>query len=356
MAFRFVLLLCAALCCIPTAAQPLRGSGSTFAADLYAAWSHGIKGTSAQVDYDAIGSSGGLKQVTAREVDFGASDRPLGRQELDGESLAQFPTAVGAVVVVANVPGVGSDQLKLDGRALADLYLGKIRTWNDPQIAALNPGVRLPAAPVVIVVRGAGSGTSFAFTAYLNKVSGDFAARMKPTSDFNVPDARVARTNRDVAQAVATNQGAVGYLDFSYAAAHRIPTVSLRNRWGSFVQPSEQSVQDAVRLADWEKAMIDQSPTFAMDLTDAPCPTCWPISTLTYVLVPLNPAAGSSANVLSFFEKALDDGDSLAKEAGYVPLPSVAKWRVKLQMRKWLERAPHDRTKRSQGVVASSAA
>jgi phosphate transport system substrate-binding protein len=346
---RFLILLCLALWGVPSSAQVLRGSGSTFAADLYGAWAQRLQGHRLEMSYEAAGSSTGVKRAVAHDVDFGASDRPLARNELDGSGLAQFPAAVGAVVVTAHVPGVAPDTLRLDGAALADLYLGKIRMWNDPAIAALNPGLRLPAVPVVPIVRGAGSGTSYAFSQYLSKVSTDFASSVGPTSDLQVPKARVVQSNREVSETVQAVEGAVAYLDFSYVTAHKVPTVALQNRWGTFVKPSEQTIQDAMRLADWEKTIIDQSPTFAMDLTDAGCPSCWPISTLTYVLVPLHGAGGSSERVFEFFQRALDDGDALAKGAGYVPLPSKAKWRVKLQMRKWLEGNPRGKLRAQAG-------
>lgn len=336
MPLRIAIAACLALASAPSIAQQLKGGGSTFAAELYASWSHRLKGASV-IAYEPIGSSAGLKKVVAHDVDFGASDRPLGRTELDGSGLVQFPTAVGAVVVTANVPGVSVDRLKLDGRTLADMYLGKIRVWNDPAIAALNPGLKLPPVQIVPLVRGGGSGTSFTFTQYLGKTSTEFASRVGPTSDFSVPHSRTVQSNREMAQAAQAVEGALAYLDFSYASAHETPMVSLQNRWGSFVAPSIASIQDAMRLADWEKLAIDQSPTFAMDLTDAACPTCWPISTPTYVLVPLHAQGLNSERALEFFQQALDEGDELAKASGFVPLPSKAKWRVKLQMRKWLE-------------------
>jgi phosphate transport system substrate-binding protein len=338
---RLLILAATALAFASAHADTLRGSGSTFAADLYTAWSHRLKAANIELAYDAVGSSAGVKQVVSHDVDFGASDRPLNRHELDASSLAQFPTAAGAVVVSVNIPGVRAEQLTLNGSVLAGLYLGRIHYWNDGEITALNPGLKLPALAVVPLIRTAGSGTSFALTSYLSKASEQFASLVGPTSDMHAPDARVVPSNQAAAAMEQATPGAIAYFDFSYALAHHVPTVALINHWGARVIASDTSVQDAVRLSDWSKLIIDQNPTFAIDLTDAECPTCWPISTLTYVLVPTTGPVVGAERAIRFFQAALDDGDAAAKEAGYVPLPTGTKWRVKIAMRKWVDELAH---------------
>lgn len=337
----FSFALCLAVTCACASAQELRGSGSTLAADLYDAWAQRFNSTNVQLRYESVGSASGLKRVIAHEVDFAATDKPLGRSELDTSALLQLPAAVGAVVVAVNLPGIPSSQLQLDGPTLAGLYLGSIPSWNHPAIAALNPGLHLPALPVTPVMRAAGSGTAFVFAQYLSKMSPEFAAHAGAAA----AKSKVVQSNRDAVQAVGTVAGALAYLDYSYALAQGLPMVSLHNRWGSLVHPSAQSIQDAMRLADWEKLVIDQKPTFAVDLTDAACPSCWPISTLTYVVLPVH--GHNSERVLEFFQHALDEGDGPAQHAGYVPLPSRAKWRVKLSIRKWLEDMPRGKASAS---------
>lgn len=329
--------VCIACTAAPAAAQRVKGSGSTFAAALYAGWSDQLKHAPAQLDYDAVGSSAGVKQVVEHRADFGASDRPLGRATLDESGLAQFPAAVGGVVIATNVAGLPSDRLRLDGKTLADIYLGRIRTWSDPAIAQLNPGVALPATDIVPMIRSEGSGTSFVLTQYLSKVSEPFRGAVGITSNMKAAGAHVAKTNHDMVSAVHGTPGAIGYLDFSYALEIKLPTVAMKNKWGSIVAPTPAAMQDAVKAADWEKIIIDQDPTFELDLSDAGCPSCWPIATLTYVLVPLKNSNQNSSRVIGFFEQALNEGDASAIEAGYVPLPSKAKSMVRLSMRRWLQ-------------------
>lgn len=184
-----------------------------------------------QVDYDAAGSSSGVKRVVARDVAFGASDRPLTRHELDGNSLAQFPTAVGGVVIGIRVPGVRADQMHLDGKILANIYLGHIQSRNDPEIAAMNPTLHLPALPIVPVVHASGSGTSFAVTQYLSKVLPEFNSRVGVTSDLIAPKTKTASTNQDMFTTLQAVEGAIGYFDYSYAISKNVPTVSLKNHW-----------------------------------------------------------------------------------------------------------------------------
>lgn len=314
----------------------LKGAGSTFAANLYGSWSQTLAtAADSRLDYDPIGSSGGVKSAQERSVDFGASDRPLSRAALDQAGLIQFPTAIGGVVLLTNLPNIASDKLRLDGATLAGIYMGKIKQWNDPALQALNPDLALPGIPIVPVFRAEGSGTSYVLTTYLSKLSPQFKSSIGPTSNLTVPSGKGGKSSTDVSKAVRATAGAIGYVDYSFAADLSLPTVQMKNQWGSLVSATRESLQLAMRAADWEKLLIDQDPTFEMDLTDAGCPGCWPIASATYVLVPLKGRNSSSFRVLEFFEKALQTGDESAAKEGYVPLPTRAKNVVSVAMRRW---------------------
>lgn len=325
------------LATVLTGAQAeLKGAGSSFASQLYRSWSQNIaKAPESRVDYSPVGSGAGVKAAQDRTVDFGASDRPLNRAALESAGLAQFPAAIGGAVLMANVPGIDSEKLKLDGDVLARIYLGTIKKWNDPAVQALNPDLSLPATNVVPVFRSESSGTSFVLTTYLSKVNATFKSDVGPTNNFTVSVGRGGKTSTEVIKIVRETPGAFGYFDYAVAIDLGLPTVQMKNQWGKFVTASHDSLQLAMRAADWEKMSIDQDPTFEMDLTDAGCPGCWPISTATYVLVPLKDRNANSARVLDFFEQALMGGDETATKEGYVPLPSRAKNMISLAMRRW---------------------
>ncbi len=324
------------LAAITSAQAQLKGAGSSFAASLYGSWSQGaIKGTLVKLDYEPSGSSAGVKAAQDRTADFGASDRPLTRAALDEGGLAQFPTAIGGVVVMVNLPGIPTEKIRLDGATLADLYLGRIKQWDDKALKTLNPDLALPAIAVVPVFRADGSGTSFVFTSYLTKQSPVFKSAIGVTSNLNVAGGRGGKTSAEVTKIVRATPGALGYFDYAYAIDVALPSVQMKNQWGKFVAVNPESLQLAMRAADWEKMMIDQDPSFEMDLTDAACPGCWPIASATYVLVPLKGRNVNSARVLEFFEMALQQGDDAATKEGYVPLPTRAKNLVGLAMRRW---------------------
>jgi phosphate transport system substrate-binding protein len=334
---KVLLSLAGALVLAASSAQAqIKGAGSSFAANLYVAWSEQVaKAPDWRIEYEPSGSSAGVKAVQDRATDFGASDRPLSRAALDLAGLAQFPTAIGGVVPIVQLPGVPADKLRLDGATLAAIYLGQVRQWNDAALKALNPDLALPALPIVPMYRDEGSGTSYAFTSYLAKQSGAFRSSYGVTSDFSVPGGRGGRTSADVAQLVSRTAGAIGYVDYAYAAEHRLGMVAMKSSWGTFVPPTRASLQAAMRSISWERLLIDQDPTFDMDLTDVGCPGCWPITSATYVLVPLKGRATASVRVLEFFEQALQQGDETAARRGYVPLPARAKNLVSVAMRRW---------------------
>ncbi|XVJ69184.1 MAG: phosphate ABC transporter substrate-binding protein PstS [Rhizobacter sp.] len=317
-------------------AQRVKGAGSSFAAALYSDWGDQFaKPLKMEMSYSAIGSSGGVKRIIDRSVDFGASDRPLNRKDLETNSLAQFPTAVGAVVIVTNVPGIPSERIRLSGPVLADIYSGTIKNWNHPAIAALNQELSFPSLAIIPVHRSDGSGSSYVLTSYLSKVSSEFASKVGVTSNLSVVGGRAAPSNREIVVTVQGTTGAIGYTDYSFTSELGISTAQVKNRWGIYVSATAKSMQDAVRMADWELMLIDQDPTFEMDLADAPCPSCWPIASVTYVLVPLKTSNINSSWVIDLFEAALSEGDATAIANGYVPLPSRAKSIVKLSMRRW---------------------
>lgn len=339
----------------------IKGAGSSFAANLYATWSQGSgKGSDSRLEYDPIGSSGGIKAAQDHSVDFGASDRALSRAALDQAGLVQFPTAIGGVVLMSNLPGIPSDKIKLDGEALAGIYLGRIKQWNDPAIKALNPELALPAIAVVPVFRTDGSGTSYALTSYLSKVSPQFKSSIGATSNLSIASGKGGKTSTEVSKIVGKTVGAIGYFDYSFAVDIGLPTMQLKNQWGKFISAGHESLQLAMRAADWEKLLIDQDPTFEMDLADTGCPGCWPIASATYILVPLKGRNGNSFRVLEFFEQALQSGDESANKEGYVPLPTRAKNIVSVAMRRWygsLEKAGAGKPQRhSQNDQASFAA
>ncbi len=314
----------------------LKGAGSSFAARLYGGWSQVVaKGADSRLDYSPVGSSGGVKAVVDRSVDFGASDRPMSRSQLEQAGLVQFPTAVGGVVVFANLPGIASDKLRLDGAVLAGMYLGTVKQWNDPALKALNPSLNLPALAITPVYRAEGSGTSFVLTNYLSKVSPAFKSAIGPTSTFTVTGGKGGKSTADLLRVVQDTPGALGYADYAFAIDSGLPTAQMKNQWGRFVAANVESLQVAMRAANWEILLIDQEPTFELDLTDAGCPGCWPIASTTYVLVPIKGRNGNSVRVLDFFEQALQQGDESANKKGYVPLPTRAKNIVSLAMRRW---------------------
>ena len=344
---------------VANAQAQIKGSGSSFAANLYASWSQSVSGGAARLDYEPVGSSAGVRAAQERTADFGGSDRPLSRNALDQAGLVQFPTAIGGAVLRVNLPGIPTEKLRLDGATLAAIYTGRIKQWDAEAITALNPELTLPATAILPVFRSDGSGTSFALTTYLSKVDAHFKSAIGPTSNLNVPSGKGAKSAAEVAKAIQETVGAIGYVDYAYAFDRGLPTVQLKNQWGKFVVATRDSLQLAMRTAEWEKFLIDQDPTFEMDLTDTGCPACWPIATATYVLVPIKGRNTNSTQVLEFFESAIQGGDETAAKEGYVPLPNRAKNVVWLSMRRWyttLEKAGVGKSqRRSEGEERSGA-
>ncbi|MEC5209694.1 phosphate transport system substrate-binding protein [Psychrobacter sp. PL15] len=301
----------------------ITGAGASFPQPIYAKWSADYNGaTGGQVNYQSIGSSGGIKQIVAGTVDFGASDAPMTPEELTKEGLIQFPMVIGGVVPVVNIKGIEPGALKLDGKMLADIYLGNISKWNDPAIVQLNPDLSLPDSPITTVFRSDGSGTTFNFTDYLAKVSPDWKNNVGvdktvkwPTSDRGA----AGKGNEGVASYVNRMDNAIGYVEYAYAKQNNMSHVALKNAAGNFVQPSIESFAAAGDI-DWS-----QQAGFYKVITNSETAEAWPIAAATFILVHKQPQDPKQvAGVLNFFSWAYDQGDDAATALDYVPFSDTA--------------------------------
>ncbi|MBS0960245.1 phosphate ABC transporter substrate-binding protein PstS [Acetobacter thailandicus] len=310
------------LCSGTALAESITGAGSSFAAPIYQAWGDAAaSATGLSVNYQSVGSSAGQNQVMAGTVDFGASDAPLAPAKIASAHLFQFPTVMGGIVPVINVPGVKTATLKLSGPVLAGIYAGEITDWNDPKIAVLNPGLKLPDMAIAPIHRADGSGTTFVFTSYLARSSASWKENQGAATSISWPGGLGARGNDGVAATVHNTEGAIGYVEFAYASRNNLTTVLLRNHAGENVEASQKSFAQAASSADWQHA-----DHFAVDLLDTPGQGAWPIVSATYVLVPLAPAdAARSKAVKKFFTWGFEKGDSLATGLDYVTLPPAVK-------------------------------
>ncbi len=298
------------------AAASLTGAGATFPAPVYAKWADTYqKATGNKVNYQGIGSSGGVKQITANTVDFGASDAPLSDEKLSQEGLFQFPTVIGGVVLAVNLPGFKSGDLVLDGKTLGDIYLGKIKKWDDAAIAKLNPGKTLPAQNIAVVRRADGSGTSYVFTSYLAKVSDEWKSKIGAGTTVNWPTGLGGKGNDGVAAFVQRLPGSIGYVEYAYAKQNNLAYTRLVSADGKPVSPTEESFANAAKGADWSKS-------FAQDLTNQKGDDAWPIASTTFILVhkaQKRPEQG--AEVLKFFDWAYKNGAKEANALDYATLP-----------------------------------
>ncbi|HEX8788998.1 MAG TPA: phosphate ABC transporter substrate-binding protein PstS, partial [Telluria sp.] len=308
--------------------------GATFPAPVYAKWAEAYKAkTGVGLNYQAIGSGGGIKQIKAKTVDFGASDMPLSVEELNADGLMQFPTIMGGVVTIVNLDGIAPGQLKLTGPVLADIYLGKITKWNAAEIAALNPGVKLPDEDITVVHRADGSGTSFLFTNYLSQTNPEFKTKVGAGTAVKWVVGVGGKGNDGVAANVQRIKGSIGYVEWAYSKKNKLIHTQLKNRDGNFLQPGDEAFKAAAANADWAKA-----PGFGVVLTDQPGKAAWPIVGATFALVHKQQAdAAKGKEVLSFFNYAFNNGTSAAAELDYVPMPpAVAKeveaaWKANLK-------------------------
>ena len=323
--------LLAMVCVLPlgAAAAEITGAGATFPYPIYAKWAEAYKKANGTgMNYQSIGSGGGIKQIKAKTVDFGASDMPLAAAELEKAGLVQFPAVMGGVVPVLNLEGIKPGQLKMNGAVLGAIYTGKITKWNAPEIAALNQGVTLPATDITVVHRADGSGTTFLWTDYLSKVSPEFKSAVGSGTAVKWPVGVGGKGNEGVAANVQRVKGAIGYVEYAYAKKNNIAHAQLQNRDGQFVQPDDETFKAAATGADWAK-----TPGMALVLTDQPGKAAWPVTGASYILMQKTQAdAGKAREVLKFFDWAFREGGAMAAELDYVALPAPV---VKLVQDGW---------------------
>jgi phosphate transport system substrate-binding protein len=296
----------------------ITGAGASFIFPLISKWSADYnRETGARINYQSIGSGGGVAQIKAATVDFGSSDKPLPSDELAAAGLGQFPSAIGGVVPVVNLEGVGPGELRLTGPLLADIYLGKVTMWNDAALAALNPGVALPASKINVVHRSDGSGTTFNFADYLGKVSPAWKSDVGADSSLKWPTGIGGKGNEGVAAFVHQVKGSIGYVEQSYAVQTGLAHAQLQNAAGEWVQPTAESFQAAAASADWASTT-----DFHLIITDAPGAGAWPITATNFILMHKQPKdAAKSKAAIDFFRWALENGQPQARELHYIPLP-----------------------------------
>jgi len=294
------------------------GAGSTFVYPVLSAWAAEYRNQSGTaINYQSIGSGAGVAQVKAGTVDFGATDQPLASDELAQGKLVQFPIVVGGIVAVVNIPGLSAGQLKLTGPVLADIYAGKVKSWNDPVLTRLNPGLKLPAAAVAVVHRSDGSGTSFNFTHYLSQVSPTWKSGPGEGKSVSWPVGVGGKGNEGVAGYVKQIPNSIGYVEYAYVIQNKMTYAQLQNAAGTFVSPSAQSFSAAAGSADWKNAK-----DFNLVMTNAPGANAYPITATTFILMPRQPSDKKRSDAaVAFFKYALEHGQDQANKLDYVPLP-----------------------------------
>jgi len=309
---------------LPVLAQDVTGAGASFPAPVYAKWADAYnKATGVRVNYQSVGSGAGIKQIKSKTVDFGASDAPLKDEELAADGLIQFPMVIGGVVPVVNIAGVAPGKLRLNGQVLGDIYLAKITKWNDPAITALNPGVALPDAAIAVIRRADGSGTSFNFTNYLSKVNPEWKTRVGEGTAVNWPTGAGGKGNEGVSAYVKQLPNSIGYVEYAYAKQNKMAYTLLQNQAGVFVAPDDATFKAAAANADWSK-------TFYQVLTGQPGKDSWPITAATFILMhKVQDKPANAANALKFFDWAYRDGDKMADDLDYVPMPDTVKQLVR---------------------------
>jgi len=336
---RLVLLALVAtlLVAAPVTAQvkSLNGAGATFPAPVYTKWAYQYnQETGVKVNYQAIGSGGGIAQIKAKTVDFGGTDAPLKPEDLKEYGIFQFPTVMGGVVPICNVKGMKSGDLKLDGPTLASIFLGDIVKWDDPAIKKMNPKAKLPDKNITVVHRSDGSGTTFIFTSYLAKVSAPFKSKVGAGKAVEWPGKNSvgAKGNPGVAGQVQNIDGAIGYVEYAYAHQNKIPVIHMKNQAGKVVEPSLDTFQAAAANADWNNA----PPGFALMMIDQPGDTSWPICGLTWIMIYQDqPDAAKGKAILEFFNWCYANGDAMARELHYGPMPDKV---VKMVQDGWAQK------------------
>ncbi len=299
-------------------ANDVTGAGASFVYPVMTKWSADYaKSSGKRVNYQSIGSGGGIAQIKAGTVDFGSSDAPLKPEDLKASGLAQFPSVIGGVVPVVNIPGIASGALKFDGPLLADIFLGNVTMWNDQKIAALNSGVKLPSMKITVVRRSDGSGTTFNFVNYLSKVSPDWKSKVGEGNSVKWPTGVGGKGNEGVAAYVKQIKGGIGYVEFSYALQNKLTFARVKNAAGNFVLPSDDSFQAAAASANWASAK-----DFYLVMTNAPGQNAWPIAATNFILMYKKPKNAQGAKAAKeFFRWVYANGDAQAKSLDYVPLP-----------------------------------
>ena len=310
-------------------AQDVTGAGASFPAPLYARWAADYsKATGTRINYQSVGSGAGMRQIRGKTVDFGASDAPLKDDELAKDGLIQFPTVIGGVVPVVNIAGMKAGEMKLTGALLADIYLGKITKWNDPAIAKLNPGLNLPDAQIAVVRRADGSGTTFLFTSYLSKVNEEWKSKVGEGTAVNWPTGAGGKGNEGVSAFVQRLPNSIGYVEYSYAKQNKMNYPLLQNAAGNFVAPDDETFKAAAAGADWSKS-------FNQVLTNQAGKDAWPITGATFIMMHTKqdkPAQAAAA--LRFFDWAYKNGDKVAIELDYVPMPEAVKNAIRAEWNK----------------------
>jgi phosphate transport system substrate-binding protein len=301
-------------------AAGITGAGATFPYPIYAKWAEAYKAkTGVGMNYQSIGSGGGIAQIKAKTVDFGASDAPLKPEALDAAGLMQFPAIIGGIVPIVNIEGVAPGALKLSGPVLGDIYLGKIKNWGDKAIAELNPGLKLPADPITVVRRSDGSGTTFNFTNYLSKVSTEWKDKVGSATAVSWPEGVGGKGNEGVAAYVQRIKGSIGYVEYAYARKNNMSYALVRNKDGAFPKPDNDSFQAAAAYADWKNA-----PGYYQIITDSPGKASWPIAATSFILMHVKQENPDKATeVLKFFDWSFKNGQKMADELDYVPLPEA---------------------------------
>jgi phosphate transport system substrate-binding protein len=309
-------------------ADTISGAGSTFAAPLYAKWAEGWKRTSGNaLNYQGIGSGGGIKQIEAKTVDFAGSDKPLTQEVLNQYGLYQFPTAIGGVVPMINIPGVDAGKLHLSGEVLAQIFMGSIKTWNDPKITALNPGVALPGLPITVVHRSDGSGTTFIFTTYLSQVSPEWKAKLGANDAIEWPTGLGGKGNDGVSAFVKQTVGAIGYVEYAYVMKTGAKYALVQSHDGTWPKPTAPAFAAAAAGADWAHA-----PGNYLMITNQPGANAWPISGATFAIVYRKETdAAKRADVLKFFDYGFKTGDTDAANLQFVPMPATVKTMIRAQ-------------------------
>lgn len=314
---------------ISASAQDITGAGATFPFPIYAKWADAYKKeTGIGLNYQSIGSGAGVKQILAKTVVFGATDAPLETAMLEKEGLVQWPQVMGALVAIVNVDGVKQGEMVFDGPTLADIYLGKIKTWDDPAIVKLNPNIKLPKAAISVVRRSDGSGTTFVWTNYLSEVSGEWKSKVGVGTAVEWPVGVGARGNEGVAGNVGQTRNSIGYVEFAYAKQANLSYTLLKNKAGQVLRPSKETFQAAAANADWEKA-----PGYRIILTNQAGEKSWPITAATFILMHKKPQdAAQARRALDFFTWAFEKGDAMAEELDFIPMPEPV---VKLIKQTW---------------------